>query len=95
MTHFISNGLSHEVLESVNAATAKQRIVNITMLTDAMVSRHDLERAARKELEELILNLALQKGCAVEFGRASERDALPLGYTMIEIELIPERRKPV
>ncbi|MBN9066374.1 MAG: hypothetical protein J0H60_07850 [Rhizobiales bacterium] len=95
MTHFMSNGLSHEVLESVNAATAKQRIVNITMLTDAIVSRHDVEGATRKELEELILNLALQKGCAVEFGSTFERDAVPLGYTMIEIELIPERRKPV
>lgn len=93
MTHFVSEGFTDEVLKSVNAAIARRRIVNITMLLDAILSRHNVRGAARKELEELTLNLALQKGCAVEFGRTSERDAVPTGYTVIEIEIIPERRK--
>ena len=93
MLRFIPDGLNEEVLESVNAAMAKQKIVNITMILDAIVRRHILKGWACKGLEELILNVALQQGCAIEFGRFWQGDFVPAGYTVLEIDLIPEQQK--
>jgi hypothetical protein len=91
MVHRISQKLRNQVVESVNAAKATHGIVNITTLVDRIAKRSGSQGAEFDELEEMILNLAVQAGCPVEFGRASGIDLIPEDYTMIEIEIVPEQ----
>jgi hypothetical protein len=89
MTCAISERLCNEVMEGVNEAKMRDGLVNITALVDA-IDPHYVVGAMRKELEEIVLNLAIQSGCAIEFGKSSEIHVVPEGYTVLEIEILPD-----
>jgi len=91
MIHSISLKLRRDAVEGVNSAMAKHGIVNITKLVDRIAKRNGSQGAELDRLEEMILNLAVQAGCPVEFGRASGIDLIPEDYTVIELEIVPEQ----
>lgn len=89
MSRYLSVEMHDDVMKSVEAAE-KRGIVDFTSLANAAIMRHGAKGVTRQVLEELILNLALRGGRAVEFSGVAEGSVVPEGYTMVEIEIIQE-----
>ncbi|MGN6585071.1 MAG: hypothetical protein ACTHJV_15335 [Rhizobiaceae bacterium] len=76
---------------SVRAEIERNSVVNVRVVAERVRVRNADENIAREDIEEMVVNAALQQGCAIEFDGLMEKDARSLGLTVLELELKKDR----
>jgi len=92
MVSFLSKQLRSDVLKSVRGEIERNSVVNVRLIAERVRVRNAAENIAREDIEEMVINAALQQGCAIEFDGLMEKDARSLGFTVLELELRQDRR---
>jgi hypothetical protein len=94
MMLFVPDRLKNDVAKTIKTEASCTPILNVPLIAEEIRLRNLFFNIAREDIEEMVLNAALQRGCAVEFDSTikTREPTGSLGCETLDIELTQDRR---